>query len=132
MPAAQYSDRSIGTSQDILRSELVNTSLPRASGDLNTTCYAILGILALKPRSAYELAAEMQHCFEYFWPRADARVYDDAARLAKLGYVSVHKERVGKRPRTTYTITDAGQQALEDWLERPSQPISLEFEGLLK
>jgi PadR family transcriptional regulator AphA len=103
-----------------------------SSRDLNTTCYAILGILALKPRSAYELAAEMQHCFEYFWPRADARVYDDAARLAKFGLVSVRKERVGKRPRTTYAITAAGQQALEDWLAKPSQPISLEFEGLLK
>jgi DNA-binding PadR family transcriptional regulator len=106
--------------------------LPNASRDLNTTCYAILGILALKPRTAYELAAEMQHCFEYFWPRADARVYEDAARLAKAGLVSVLKERVGKRPRTTYTITAPGQRALEEWLARPSQPVSLEFEGLLK
>src|SRR5437763_8964674 len=99
---------------------------------LNTTCCAILGVLALKPRTAYELAAEMQHCFEYFWPRADARVYDEAARLAKRGLVSVQKQYLGKRPRTAYSITPAGQQALEDWLTSPSQPISLEFEGLLK
>jgi DNA-binding PadR family transcriptional regulator len=106
--------------------------VPKSSRDLTTTCYAILGILALKPRTAYELAAEMQHCFEYFWPRADARVYEDAARLAKAGLVSVNKEHLGKRPRTTYAITAAGQHALEEWLAKPSQPISLEFEGLLK
>jgi PadR family transcriptional regulator AphA len=101
--------------------------------ELNTTCYAILGILALKPRTAYELAAEMQHCFEYFWPRADPRVYDEAKRLAARGLAAVHKERVGKRPRTTYAITPVGQQALEEWLARPAaQPVSLEFEGLLK
>ena len=106
--------------------------LAKIERELNTTCYAILGILALRPRSAYELAAEMQHCFEYFWPRADARVYDDAARLAERGFVSVEKVHVGKRPRTTYAITPAGQQALETWLATPSQPVSLEFEGLLK
>ena len=61
----------------MLRSEFV-----KLAGVLNTTCYAILGVLAIKERSAYELAQEMQHCFEYFWPRADARVYDDARRLA--------------------------------------------------
>jgi PadR family transcriptional regulator AphA len=100
---------------------------------LNTTCYAILGILALKPRTAYELAAEMQHCFEYFWPRADPRVYDEAKRLAARGLASVSREHVGKRPRTTYAITAAGQRALEEWLAEPSQqPVSLEFEGLLK
>ena len=100
---------------------------------LNTTCYAILGILALKPRTAYELAAEMQHCFEYFWPRADPRVYDEAKRLAARGLASVSRDRLGKRPRTTYAITPAGQRALEDWLAEPSQqPVSLEFEGLLK
>jgi DNA-binding PadR family transcriptional regulator len=99
---------------------------------LTTTGYAILGILALKPRTAYELAAEMQHCFEYFWPRADPRVYDEAKRLAARGLASVHTERLGKRPRTTYAITPAGQRALEQWLARPAQPIALEFEGLLK
>jgi PadR family transcriptional regulator, regulatory protein AphA len=106
--------------------------LIRIERELNTTSCAILGILALNPRTAYELAAEMQHCFEYFWPRADARVYEDAARLARRGFVSMEKEHVGKRPRATYAITSSGKQALEDWLARPSQPVSLEFEGLLK
>jgi PadR family transcriptional regulator, regulatory protein AphA len=101
-------------------------------GALNTTCYAILGVLALKPRTAYELAAEVQHCFEYFWPRADPRVYDEAKRLAKLGFASVQNDRIGKRPRTTYAITPAGQQALQAWLAEPAHPVSMEFEGLLK
>jgi DNA-binding PadR family transcriptional regulator len=104
----------------------------RTSRPLTPTCYAILGILALKSRTAYELAAEMQHCFEYFWPRADPRVYEEAKRLAARGLASVHTERIGKRPRTTYAITPAGRHALETWLEQPSQPITLEFEGMLK
>lgn len=99
---------------------------------LNTTAHAILGLLALRPWTAYELAAEMRHCFEYFWPRADARVYDEAKGLVARGLARAETAAVGKRPRTTYAITPPGRQALAEWLERPSPAIALEFEGLLK
>ena len=55
---------------------------------LTTTQHAILGVLAIAPRSAYELALEMRHCFEYFWPRDDARIYAEAKTLEHL-YVSL-------------------------------------------
>jgi len=99
---------------------------------LTTTGYAILGVLAIKPRTAYELALEMRHCFEYFWPRDDARVYKDAKTLAAGDLVTAQKEFIGKRPRTTYSITAQGRKALEQWLAGPSQPATLEFEGLIK
>src|SRR5260370_29555811 len=99
---------------------------------LTTTAYAILGVLAIKPRTAYELALEMRHCFEYFWPRDDARVYRDAKTLAAEDLVKAHKVFIGKRPRTTYSITAQGRKALEQWLASPSQPATLEFEGLIK
>jgi DNA-binding PadR family transcriptional regulator len=99
---------------------------------LHTTAYAILGLLALRPMSAYELAAEVQHCFEYFWPRADVRVYEEAKELVATGHVRAKKEFVGRRRRTSYTITAKGRRALEQWLVWPSQAVSLEFEGLLK
>ena len=96
------------------------------------TAYAILGLLALRPWSAYELAAEMQHCLEYFWPRADARVYEEVKGLAAAGLATATTERIGRRPRTTYTITTAGRAALKAWLVRPPEAIALEFEALLK
>lgn len=100
--------------------------------EVTTTAHAILGVLAIKPRTAYELATEMRHCFEYFWPRADARVYADAKELAARGLVSERKTYVGRRPRTTYTITAKGRRALQRWLASPSRLIGLEFEGLIK
>jgi PadR family transcriptional regulator AphA len=99
---------------------------------LTTTSYAILGVLAIKPRTAYELAQEMRHCFEYFWPRADVRVYADAKELAAKGLVRSERTMVGRRPRTTYAITAKGRVALRRWLTRPSRPVALEFEGLIK
>jgi PadR family transcriptional regulator AphA len=99
---------------------------------LTTTAYAILGVLAIKPRTAYELALEMRHCFEYFWPRDDARVYKDAKTLAAEGLATAETQLMGKRPRTTYTLTRQGRDALERWLAGPSQGASLEFESLIK
>src|SRR5712692_2787640 len=99
---------------------------------LTTTGYAILGVLAIKPRTAYELALEMRHCFEYFWPRDDARVYKDAKTLAAAGLVTAEMQFIGKRRRTTYTLTERGREALERWLASPSQAALLEFESLIK
>lgn len=99
---------------------------------LTTTAYAILGVLAIKPRTAYELAREMRHCFEYFWPRDDVRVYQEAKTLAALGLIRSQREMIGRRPRTTHSILPAGRRALKRWLAAPSRSISLEFEGLVK
>lgn len=103
-----------------------------AAGDVTVTGYAILGVLAIKPRSAYELATEMRHCFEHFWPRADARVYADAKELAARGLLSERKTYVGRRARTTFSITAKGRRALRAWLASPSRSFGLEFEGLIK
>ena len=101
-------------------------------GDVTVTGYAILGVLAVKPRTAYELATEMRHCFEFYWPRADARVYADAKNLVQHGFASERKTYVGRRPRTTFAITAKGRRALRRWLASPSRSPGLEFEGLIK
>jgi DNA-binding PadR family transcriptional regulator len=103
-----------------------------ATTRLTTTSYAILGVLAIKPRTAYELATEMRHCFEYFWPRDDKRVYADAARLAESGLAETRVSWRGRRRQTTYRITPAGEAALRQWLRAPSSPVGLEFEALVK
>jgi DNA-binding PadR family transcriptional regulator len=103
-----------------------------SSEDLNTTSYAVLGLLSLRPWPAYELAAEMQHCFGPYWPRAESRSYEQAERLVSAGLAEKVEEKRGRRKRTTYSITDAGRAALKTWLSLPSAMFVLEFEGLVK
>ena len=100
--------------------------------DVTITAYAILGVLAIKPRTAYELATEMRHCFEFYWPRADLRVYADAKELAARGLAIERRTYVGRRPRTMYSITVKGRRALKRWLAAPSRTFGLEFEALIK
>ncbi len=99
---------------------------------LTTTSYAILGLLAIRSWTTYELAQQMERSLNSMWPRAASRIYEEPKRLVARGLAEAVKDRVGKRPRTTYSITAAGQEALEDWLAVPGSGPSLEFEALLK
>lgn len=74
----------------------------------------------------------MQHCFGYFWPRADSRSYAEADRLVAHGMATAQRDFIGRRPRTTYAITPAGRTALEEWLGSPFKAFTLEFEGLIR
>ncbi len=100
--------------------------------ELTTTSYAILGLLAIRPWSTYELAQQMGRSMRLWWPRAESRVYEEPKRLVRLGLAAVHDEGVGRRPRTVYSITRAGQDALRTWLSTPSAPFRMEFEAVLK
>lgn len=99
---------------------------------LATTSYAILGQLALRPWTTYELAKEIRRNFHYFWPRAESGIYAEIKRLAARGLATAERSYVGKRPRTTYSITPAGRTALDAWLATPIKSHALEFEGLMR
>jgi DNA-binding PadR family transcriptional regulator len=105
--------------------------VPRTD-ELTTTSYAILGLLALRDWSTYELAQQMQRSMRLWWPRAESRVYEEPKRLVRLELASTRDEGVGARPRTVYSITEHGRQALDDWLGTPSGIFRLEFEAMVK
>lgn len=99
---------------------------------LTTTSYAILGLLAVQPWSTYELTRQMDRSLGRIWPRTKSKLYEEPKKLVDLGFASAVTERVGRRPRTVYTITDEGRHALAAWLQEPGAGPVLEFEQLLK
>lgn len=99
---------------------------------LTPTSYAILGQLALRPRTTYELAREMRRNLHYFWPRAESLIYAEVKRLARLGLASAAQTYTGRRRTRTYAVTDDGVAALQAWLSTPPQRALLEFETLLR
>ena len=97
-----------------------------------TTSYALLGLLAIRPWTTYELAKQVRRSLNWFWPRAERKLYDEPKGLVEHGLATAERESTGNRPRTIYSITDAGRSALRDWLDLPSAPPSTEFEGMVK
>lgn len=102
------------------------------AGELTTTSYAILGLLAVRPWTTYELAQQMGRALGGFWPRAESKIYEEPKRLVAAGLARASSETVGKRPRTVYTITPKGRRALRTWLAVPGAGPVLEFEQLVK
>jgi DNA-binding PadR family transcriptional regulator len=99
---------------------------------LTPTSYAILGFLAIRPWTTYELAQQMQRTLNRVWPRARSKLFEEPKKLVEHGLASAAEESVGKRPRTVYSITPAGRRALAAWLGTPSEGVLLESEHLVK
>jgi PadR family transcriptional regulator AphA len=107
------------------------TSDPSPPG-LTTTSYAVLAQLAVHPWSTYELARQRVRYFRYVWPRAESAIYREVKRLAAMELVTAKREYVGKRPRTLYSITEAGRQTLREWLDTPVSPLAMDFEAMIR
>ena len=102
------------------------------SPDRNTTGYAILGLLGLRDWTTYELAKQVQRSLNWFWPRAERKLYDEPKRLVAAGLATAAAESTGNRPRTRYAITRKGRAELRRWLSTPSAERGLEFEAMVK
>lgn len=107
----------------------IDQSTPRA---LTSTSFAILGLLAVRPWSSYELTAQMRRSFDRFWPRAESKLYEEPKKLVAHGLAVQSEEHVGRRRRSVFTITGEGRDALSRWLTLPTAPPVLESEALLK
>ncbi|HEX2192531.1 MAG TPA: helix-turn-helix transcriptional regulator [Acidimicrobiales bacterium] len=100
--------------------------------ELTTTSYAILGLLATRSWTTYELARQVGRAMGEFWPRAESKLYEEPKKLVARGLAKASSERVGRRPRTVYSITPAGRRALRTWLPEAGAGPVLEFEALVK
>ena len=99
---------------------------------MTTTSYAVLGLLSVRAWTTYELAKQVQRSLNWFWPRAERKLYDEPKLLVAAGFATATREFTGQRPRTLYAITEAGRDALRRWLDEPSAPRVSEFEAMVK
>ena len=106
--------------------------MSRSATELTTTSYAMLGMLAIRPWSTYELAQHMDRGLGRLWPRARSNLFNEPKKLVAHGLATASDEAVGRRPRTLYTITPTGRRSLRKWLGSPGAGPVLEFEQLLK
>jgi PadR family transcriptional regulator, regulatory protein AphA len=100
--------------------------------ELSPTAYVILGMVRRLPRSGYEIKAAVDNSTRFFWAASYGQIYPELKRLSEAGLVEGVDEPRGERRRTVYAITEAGEEALVEWLRRPPQTYELREEGLLK
>jgi DNA-binding PadR family transcriptional regulator len=88
--------------------------------DVATLGYALLGLVARRPLSGYDLARQMRRPVGYFWQARHSQIYPELARLEAQGLV-VHQvvEQLDRPHKKVYSITEAGREALRAWVTSP-------------
>ncbi len=94
--------------------------------------YGLLGLLAVRPWTGYELTQQVRRSLRFVWSVSDGHLYREQKRLVDLGWASVEEERAGLRSRKRYTITTAGRAALAAWLETEPEEPHFQIEGVLR
>lgn len=76
--------------------------------------HAILGLLARKPSTGYELAQMFDLSLRTAWHASHSQIYPELNRLDAAGLVEVIER--GARGSKTYALTDEGHDELRRWL----------------
>lgn len=98
----------------------------------SATTYGLLGLLAVRSWTGYELTHQVRRSLRYVWPSSEGHLYREQKRLVSRGWATVENEPAGKRTRKRYTITRQGREALRDWLSTKPQAPRFEIEGILR
>ena len=100
--------------------------------ELNATAKVIIGMLAARPRSGYEIKQLVDHSARFFWAASYGQIYPELKRLEEAGIVAGTDAPQGGRQRTVYELTDEGERAAREWIARPPEVFETRDEGLLK
>src|SRR6478735_6902364 len=92
----------------------------------------ILGLLALGPRSGYEIKTTVDRSTRFFWAASYGQIYPELRRLESEGLVKGEDVPNGGRQRRVYSLTAAGRVALVEWLHGLTVTIEYRDESLLR
>lgn len=102
---------------------------------LPKSSYLILGLLGFGEQSGYDLKnlADQSVALFYASP-ARSQVYTELRRLAEHGFATEREVEQDDRPdKRIYSITESGEEALKNWLEKtPTVPDVIKSHLLLK
>jgi DNA-binding PadR family transcriptional regulator len=92
--------------------------------------HALLGLLAERPMSGYELAQRFEASVGATWSAGHSQIYPELNRMAGEGLAAAGAP--GPRGRKTYTITDAGLEAVRAWLAETAPDRTVRDEAALR
>ena len=100
---------------------------------LTPTSYLVLGLVAREGAcTSYDMKVMVSRSIGYFWTFPHSQLYAEPARLVDLGLLTEEQESTGRK-RRTFRLTDAGRDALCDWVAEPTdEPTEIRDLAVLK
>jgi DNA-binding PadR family transcriptional regulator len=102
-----------------------------ARDELSLFSYEILGLVGRQGAGAHDLLLMARRARFLDWA-GESQYYVEPKRLAKLGYLEARREPGKTRPRTVYSLTDKGLEALRDYARTPVTFTPLKSDPLLR
>jgi DNA-binding PadR family transcriptional regulator len=99
--------------------------------ELSATGKVILGMLAARPRSGYEIKQLVDSSARFFWAASYGQIYPELKKLETAGLIAGGDSSQGARQRTTFKLTAAGRRAAREWIDGPPEVLETRDEGLL-
>lgn len=96
---------------------------------INPTAASLLGFLARRPMSGYELASEVAGSIGYFWNVTRSQLYRELKDLAARGYIALSE--TGPREKRVCSITKSGRTAFAAWIAREPETELIRYPLLL-
>ena len=84
--------------------------------------FALLGLLARESLTGYDLTKRFDTTIGFFWSAKHSQIYPELANLTKEGLVTFEVVAQTSKPnKKVYTITEAGREALAEWVASPRE-----------
>jgi DNA-binding PadR family transcriptional regulator len=99
--------------------------------ELSLFSYEIMGLVGHGGAAPHDLLRMAQRARILAWA-GESQYYVEPKRLAKLGYLEAHKEPGRTRPRTVYTLTDKGLDAVREYARTPVTLTPVKSELLVR
>jgi PadR family transcriptional regulator AphA len=99
--------------------------------ELTLFSYEVLGLVGETGAGPHDLLQMARRGRILDWA-GESQYYVEPKRLAKLGYLEPRQEPGRTRPRTVYSLTDQGRDALREWAATPVTVTPLKSEPLLR
>ena len=101
--------------------------------ELSPTARVLLGMIRKGRRTGYEIKQLVDVSTRFFWAASYGQIYPELRRLEEAGLIEGEDDPTGGRQRRAYSLTSAGDAALDEWLRSDEEPAyELRDEALLK
>ncbi len=99
--------------------------------ELTLFSYEVMGLVGREGAGPHDLLRMARRGRMLDWA-GESQYYVEPKRLARLGYLEARTEPGRTRPRTVYSLTDKGLEALRAWAATPVTFTPLKSEALLR
>jgi DNA-binding PadR family transcriptional regulator len=101
--------------------------------ELSPTARVLLAMIRNGRRTGYEIKQLVDVSTRFFWAASYGQIYPELKRLEQAGLIEGEDDPTGGRQRRAYSLTAAGDAALDTWLRSDQEPTyEMRDEALLK